>query len=63
MVFLYKLRRDIPPKGGKGKWQLSRDKRNCYFHADDLGCLHQVFELVKFKAADLYMSNENEIDE
>ena len=59
MVFLYKLRRDIPPKDGKGKWQLSREKRNCYFHADDLGCLRQVFELAKVKAADLYMSNEN----
>ena len=36
MVFLHKLRREIPPAGGKGQWVYSPDRRNCYFHADDL---------------------------
>ena len=59
MVFCYRMRRMVPPPDRKGPMVLSRDKRNCYFHADDLGCLHQVYELKNIEKEDLYMSNEN----
>ena len=59
MVFLYKMRRKVPPPGGQGEWILSSDKRNCYFHSDDLGCLRQIYELRNIENEDLYMSNAN----
>ena len=59
MVFLHKLRREIPPSGGKGQWVYSPDRRNCYFHADDLGCLKRIFDLTEITPDHLYMSNEN----
>ena len=59
MVFLHKLRREIPPSGGKGQWVYSPDRRNCYFHTDDLGCLKRIFHLTEITPDHLYMSNDN----
>ena len=58
MVFLYKMRREVPPAGG-GRWQLSQENLNCYFHASDLGCLKQVYALRDLSVGDIYMSNKN----
>ena len=60
MVFLYKLRHPIPPRGGgNGRWAMSSERRNCYFHARDLGCLKLVVELSDVNPSYLYMSNAN----
>ena len=59
LMFVYKMRRWVPPPEKKGKWVLSKDKRNCYFHSEDLGCLRRVAELEQIQLDDLYMSNEN----
>ena len=60
LLFLYKMKRPVPPQGNKGgQWVLSRDKRNCYFHASDLGCLWEVHELVNIQLSDIYMSNKD----
>ena len=45
LMFVYQMRRWVPPPEKKGKWVLSKDKRNCYFHSEDLGCLRRVAEL------------------
>ena len=58
MVFLYKMRREVPP-AGVGHWQLSRENLNCYFHAFDLGCLKQVYTLRDISVGDIYMSNKD----
>ena len=59
LMFLYRMRRWVPPPGDKGKWVLSKDRRNCYFHSEDLGCLRRIAELEQIQLDDLYMSNEN----
>ena len=38
---------------------MSSDRRNCYFHARDLGCLKLVVELSDVNPSYLYMSNAN----
>ena len=59
MVFLYKMCRPQPPPNGHGKWILSNTRLNCYFHARNLGCLHQVCELADTKLEHLYMFNKH----
>ena len=59
LMFVYQMRRWVPPPEKKGKWVLSKDKRNCYFHSEDLGCLRRVAELEQLQLDGLYMSNEN----
>ena len=59
MVFLYKMRRKVSPAGGTGKWVLSKEKRNCYFHAADMGCLREIVVLADIDASQIYMSNQN----
>ena len=59
LAFVFKMRRKVPPPGGKGAWVLSPDKRNCYFHSEDLGCLRLVYELRNIQIEDIYMSNDN----
>ena len=38
---------------------MSSERRNCYFHARDLGCLKLVVELSDVNPSYLYMSNAN----
>ena len=59
LMFVYQMRRWVPPPEKKGKWVLSKDKRNCYFHSEDLGCLRRIAELEQLQLDDLYMSNQN----
>ena len=59
LAFVFKMRRKVPPPSGKGAWVLSPDKRNCYFHSEDLGCLCLVYELRDIQIEDIYMSNDN----
>ena len=56
MVFRTKHYRRIPVGD---KWVMSKDKQNCYFHARDMGCLHQIPDLVNIEISDVYMSNSN----
>ena len=60
MVFRYKYYRKVPegPKERR-RWVMSKDRRNCYFHARDMGCLHQIKELKEVEIPDVYMDNEN----
>ena len=57
MVFRYKYYR-MAPQGG-GKWGMSTDKCNCYFHACDMGCLYQITDLLNTEILDVYMDNKN----
>ena len=38
---------------------MSRDRKNCYFHASDMGCLHQLQELQNVDIPQVYMDNIN----
>ena len=38
-------------------WVMSKDKKNCYFHARDMWYLHQIQELGNVKILDVYMDN------
>ena len=54
------MRHPIPPRGGgNGQWAMSSERRNCYFHTRDLGCLKLVVELSDVNPSYLYMSNAN----
>ena len=57
MVFKYKYYRKIPEDSTLKKWVMSKDKRNCYFHARDMGCLHQIEEIQDVEIPDVYMDN------
>ena len=57
MVFKYKYYRKIPEDSTLKKWVMSTDKRNCYFHARDMGCLHQIEEIQDVEIPDVYMDN------
>ena len=59
MLFLHKLRREIPPKGGKGQWIYSQDRRNCYFHARDFRCLKAIPDLTEITESYIYMPNKS----
>ena len=38
-------------------WVMSKDEKNCYFHARDMECLHQIQELGNVEIPDVYMDN------
>ena len=57
MVFKYKYYRKIPEDSTLKKWVMSKDKRNCYFHARDMGCLHQIEDIQDVEIPDVYMDN------
>ena len=57
MVFRYKYYRKIPEDNTLKKWVMSKDKLNCYFHAHDMRCLHQIAEIKDVKIPDVYMDN------
>ena len=59
MVFHFKMYRLVPAPGGQGTYIMSREKQNCYFHAKDMTCLHQINELVNICVLDVYMDNCN----
>ena len=59
MVFKYKYYRRVPKDKEKRNWVMSKDKRNCYFHAHDMGCLHQIQELLNVEIPDIYMDNDS----
>ena len=40
-------------------WVMSWDRKNCYFHACDMGCLHQLQELQNVDIPQVYMDNVN----
>ena len=35
----------MAPTPGGGPWQMTHEKHNCYFHANDMGCLRQLYEV------------------
>ena len=57
MVFKYKYYRKIPEDNTLKKWVMSKDKCNCYFHARDMACLHQIEEIEDVEIPDVYMDN------
>ena len=57
MVFRYRYYRKVPQDKQMKNWVMSKDKKNCYFHARDMGCLHQIQELGNVKILDVYMDN------
>ena len=60
MVFRYKYYRKVlqgPPE--QRTWVMSRDRKNCYFHARDMGCLQQLQELQNVEIPEVYMDNAN----
>ena len=57
MVFHYKHYRRVPKDREFKTWVMSKDKKNCYFHARDMGCLHQIQDLVNVEIPDVYMDN------
>ena len=59
MVFHFRTNRLLLMSGKKAPWVMSLDKRNCYFHAHDLACLHQLHELWNLKISDVYMDNDS----
>ena len=59
MVFCFKTYRLVPALGSQGTYVMSCEKQNCYFHAKDMRCLHQINELVNICILDVYMDNRN----
>ena len=57
MVFKFKTYCHVP--AGDGVWVMSRDKQNCYFHAHDMTCIHQIHELSNARISDVYMDNRS----
>ena len=60
MVFWYKYYRKVqqgPPE--QRTWVMSWDRKNCYFHARDMGCLRQLQELQNVEIQEVYMDNAN----
>ena len=60
MVFRYRYYRKVPQGPPEQRsWVMSRDWKNCYFHACDMGCLHQLQELQNVDILQVYMDNLN----
>ena len=59
MVFRFKTYHLVPAPGSQGMYVMSHEKQNCYFHAKDMACLHQINELVNIRISDVYMDNHN----
>ena len=62
MVFHFKTYHLVPAPGGQGTYVMSREKQNCYFHAKDMTCLHQINKLVNIRISDVYMDNRSYAD-
>ena len=60
MVFQYRYYRKVPQGPPEQRtWVMSQDRKNCYFHARDMGCLHQLQELQNVDIPQVYMDNVN----
>ena len=60
MVFWYKYYRKVPQGPPEQRmWVMSQDQKNCYFHAQYMGCLHQLQELQNISIPQVYMDNVN----
>ena len=60
MVFWYKYYRKVPQgPAEQRRWVMSRDRKSCYFHTCDMGCLHQLQELQNVDIPQVYMDNIN----
>ena len=60
MVFQYKYYRKVPQGPPEQRtWVMSWDRKNCYFHACDMGCLWQLQELQNVEIPEVYMDNAN----
>ena len=59
MVFHFKTYHLVPTPGSQGMYVMSCEKQNCYFHAKDMTCLHQINKLVNIRISDVYMDNRN----
>ena len=60
MVFQYRYYRKVPQGPPEQRtWVMSQDWKNCYFHARDMGCLHQLQELQNVDIPQVYMDNAN----
>ena len=57
MVFHYRYYRKVPQDKEMKTWAMSKDRKNCYFHAQDMGSLHQIEELANVEIPDVYMDN------
>ena len=60
MVFQYRYYRKVPQGPQEQRsWVISQDRKNCYFHVHDMGCLHQLQELQNVDIPQVYMDNLN----
>ena len=60
MEYWYKYYRKVPQGPPEQRtWVMSQDQKNCYFHAHDMGCLHQLQELQNVTIPQVYMDNIN----
>ena len=59
MLFRFRVQRLVPMGDDKKKWVMSKDKRNCYFHAETLDCLRMLYELRAVEITDVYMDNKS----
>ena len=60
MVFWYRYYRKVPQGPLEQRsWVMSRDWKNCYFHACDMGFLHQLQELQNVDIPQVYIDNLN----
>ena len=57
MVFHYRYYKKVPQDKKMETWAMSNDRKNCYFHTWDMGCLHQIEELANVEFPDVYMDN------
>ena len=59
IVFHFKMFRPWPadPSNPQGEWVTPNNRSNGYFHARNLGCLHNWDELIDVQYKDLYMQN------
>ena len=60
IVFQYRYYRKVPQGPPEQRsWVMSRDRKNCYFHVHDMGCLHQLQDLQNVDIPQVYMDNLN----
>ena len=60
MVFRYRYYRKVPKGPPEQRtWVMSLDRKNYYFHACDMGYLHQLQELQNVNIPQVYMDNAN----
>ena len=54
MVFRYRYCRKVPQDKEMKTWAMLKDRKNCYFHARDMGCLHQIEALANVETSDVF---------